>query len=465
VLDDIRLAVVDAFFSLPRGGAEIGGILLGSHEESRVTIADYQPVECEHAFGPGFTLSDRDKARLRQFLAMERPPDLQVVGWYHSHTRSEIFLSDTDLEVYRQFFPEPWQVALVIKPHTFQPARAGFFFRGANGDIHATASYREFILQPLAVRPLPAPGPPLEPAPEPLEIPRSGKVITLAAEPVMEPVAMPPAPEPVAEAVAEMPVEEALDPEPAAELQPEPEPEPEAEAEPEPEAAAPSEHQLPRFLQSAPARPPLWSRRWVKAVAAILVGVALGSAGYLTHQAWLPRLLAGLERLKPTPASAAGTPPAAPASIGLNVLDMDGQLQIRWDRTSPAVRTGAHAVLEILDAGAPLRAVPLDDAHLESGSFTYAREGGQVDVALALDQANGKRLRESTTFLGKPPVKAEDSAELRRQRDDLGRQNMQLQADMKTLAERNRKLERALAASQAELRTQQRRRLENQIPK
>jgi len=29
VLDDIRLAVVDAFFSLPRGGAEIGGILLG----------------------------------------------------------------------------------------------------------------------------------------------------------------------------------------------------------------------------------------------------------------------------------------------------------------------------------------------------------------------------------------------------------------------------------------------------
>ena len=28
VLEDIRLAVMDAFFSLPRGGAEIGGILL-----------------------------------------------------------------------------------------------------------------------------------------------------------------------------------------------------------------------------------------------------------------------------------------------------------------------------------------------------------------------------------------------------------------------------------------------------
>ena len=38
VLDDIRLAVVDAFFSLPRGGAEIGGLLLGRHEVDRVTI-------------------------------------------------------------------------------------------------------------------------------------------------------------------------------------------------------------------------------------------------------------------------------------------------------------------------------------------------------------------------------------------------------------------------------------------
>src|SRR5436190_1502120 len=35
VIDDIRLAVVDAFFSLPRGGAEIGGILLGTYEKGR----------------------------------------------------------------------------------------------------------------------------------------------------------------------------------------------------------------------------------------------------------------------------------------------------------------------------------------------------------------------------------------------------------------------------------------------
>src|SRR6478672_10341107 len=69
VLDDIRLAVMDAFFSLPRGGAEIGGILLGRHENGRVVINDSMPLNCEHAFGPSFVLSPRDFASLEQLLA------------------------------------------------------------------------------------------------------------------------------------------------------------------------------------------------------------------------------------------------------------------------------------------------------------------------------------------------------------------------------------------------------------
>src|SRR5437588_6629587 len=69
VLDDIRLAVTDAFFSLPRGGAEIGGILLGRFERSRLLILEHAPLECEHAFGPSFTISLNDEARLRSLLA------------------------------------------------------------------------------------------------------------------------------------------------------------------------------------------------------------------------------------------------------------------------------------------------------------------------------------------------------------------------------------------------------------
>src|ERR1051325_3075409 len=114
MLDEIRLAVVEAFFSLPRGGAEIGGVLFGSHDQKGVSIATSRPMECEHAMGPTFVLSDKDKARLKAQLEESRQDpelrSLKIVGWYHSHTRSEIFLSQLDLDIYKEFFPQPWQV-------------------------------------------------------------------------------------------------------------------------------------------------------------------------------------------------------------------------------------------------------------------------------------------------------------------------------------------------------------------
>ena len=132
VLDDIRLAVVDAFFSLPRGGAEIGGILLGDYRSGASpspamprSIAN-TPTALPSPFSPP------DESRLNTCWRSTRgAEDMRPVGWYHSHTRSEIFLSDADLKIHKHYFPEAWQVALVIKPHTFQPSRMGFFFREA----------------------------------------------------------------------------------------------------------------------------------------------------------------------------------------------------------------------------------------------------------------------------------------------------------------------------------------------
>ena len=37
-----------------------------------------------------------------------------------------------------------------MKPHTFQPTRIGFFFREADGSVHASASYREEVLDAAA---------------------------------------------------------------------------------------------------------------------------------------------------------------------------------------------------------------------------------------------------------------------------------------------------------------------------
>src|ERR1035437_3866581 len=196
VLDDIRLAVTDAFCSLPRGGAEIGGILLGKFDHGRLVIGDYAALDCEHAHGPSFTLSQPDEARLTELLSAHANDagGLRPVGWYHSHTRSEIFLSDADLEIHHRFFPESWQVALVIKPHIFQPARIGFFFRQADGSVHANASYREDALDALPIRQMPAGAPtappwndpPLRhfrPAPVAAPVPESAPPPAAAAHP------------------------------------------------------------------------------------------------------------------------------------------------------------------------------------------------------------------------------------------------------------------------------------------
>ena len=284
VLDDIRLAVTDAFFSLPRGGAEIGGILLGRRENGRVAIVDHLPMQCEHAFGPSFVLSPKDHAGLAELLATaDRNPHLRVVGWYHSHTRSEIFLSDADLEIHNRFFPQPWQVAIVLKPHTFQPMRAGFFFREADGSIHAAAPYSEVILDPLPMRPVPV----SNGIPEPPSVFSSTRDAAPNG-PVVD-------------------VSTVVEPEtPSA---PERAPEPEIT----PEIAPPS------FATAPP--PP--SRRWLAWTAAALLGVALGGWGYQTRAEWLPRLRSFSQG-------------GASENIGLAAIDREGQLHIQWNGNSRA---------------------------------------------------------------------------------------------------------------------------------
>src|SRR6516164_2471120 len=151
ILEQIRLAVADAYFLVPRGGLEIGGVLLGKHRDRQVQVLEHEPLECEHAFGPSFLLSPRDQERLIDLLmkVRHRSSGLEPVGWYHSHTRSEICLTESDLDLHNRLFPEMWQVALVLRPATSQPTRAGFFFREPGGSIRASASYQEFKLEPL----------------------------------------------------------------------------------------------------------------------------------------------------------------------------------------------------------------------------------------------------------------------------------------------------------------------------
>jgi proteasome lid subunit RPN8/RPN11 len=62
----------------------------------------------------------------------EEYPEEAIVGWYHTHPRMGVFLSQYDTWLHNHFFPEPWQVALVIEPIT---RIGGFFIRQADGEL------------------------------------------------------------------------------------------------------------------------------------------------------------------------------------------------------------------------------------------------------------------------------------------------------------------------------------------
>jgi proteasome lid subunit RPN8/RPN11 len=493
-LDEIRMAVVDAFFSLPRGGAEIGGVLLGKFAGNLLTISDYAALSCEHAHGPGFTLSPPDEARLTELLAVHSMfgGGLRPVGWYHSHTRSEIFLSDADLAVHKKFFPEPWQVALVLKPHTFQPMRMGFFFREADGGIHASASYREEELAPLPMEgelgPRAVEDRPAEVGTAATE--ESESVELQASLPFQAPMEYPAAihEEPdqsehaghgrgfdwrgadsMAEAARESapPASDGWRPErvvPEERVAPPPVVAAEEPAIPRravrEEAYTPAEVAPPKFLMSEPEperKPRSWG--WVIGLVAIL-GIA--GAAVATRQYWVPRV-AALSRTEPT---APPAPVAAPA-LGLNTLDHEGQLQINWDRTSPAVLQGTDAMLQISEAGAPLKAIELDSAHLQAGTFTYAREVEKVDVKLIVHGPKGVDIRETTGFFGKlPERKAPEPANpAPKQADESDKQTTaRLKSDIAFLAAKTKKIEKDLDLVRQELRLQQLRRLNNQVP-
>jgi proteasome lid subunit RPN8/RPN11 len=147
VLNEIRTEAIDGLNRLSRGGLEIGGVLFGRKDGDRITILSHRPLACEYALGPSFTLSPKDELAMEQLLAS---PSLLAVGWYHSHTRSGILLSEKDMQIFNRFFPEPWQIALVVRPHRFDPTVAGFFFREPNG-IRTQSSYCEFTVKSPAV--------------------------------------------------------------------------------------------------------------------------------------------------------------------------------------------------------------------------------------------------------------------------------------------------------------------------
>jgi hypothetical protein len=183
VMEEIRAAVCDGLRRLAHGGLEVGGVLFGLRTDTSIRLLAWRPIFCEHALGPSFRLSESDRSELARSLeAAARDPDLKgldCLGWFVSHARSGIFLTPSDIEIYDSFFPEHWQVTLVLKPTDTGLTQAGFFVRENDGRLQSESSHEEFVIAP--------PTPPS--APERNSAPRDRSPANVSVEPARPRVA------------------------------------------------------------------------------------------------------------------------------------------------------------------------------------------------------------------------------------------------------------------------------------
>jgi proteasome lid subunit RPN8/RPN11 len=116
---------------------EVGGGLAGRHyadpqaDRAFIVVEGVLPARFTRHGSTFLTFTQDTLVAMHDDLE-ERFPDHELVGWYHTHPRMGVFLSSYDVWLHEHFFPEPWQVALVIEPHA---QLGGFFSRDDEGEI------------------------------------------------------------------------------------------------------------------------------------------------------------------------------------------------------------------------------------------------------------------------------------------------------------------------------------------
>jgi hypothetical protein len=137
VIDAILAEMMRGFGAVPKRGAEVGGLLLGSIERGDSTIVrieDFETVECGYTRGPSYLFSAEERETFDEACARWRPEasrDSYAVGFYRSHTRDGMSPAPEDIELMDRCFPGPADVALLVKPFATKASQAGFFFREA----------------------------------------------------------------------------------------------------------------------------------------------------------------------------------------------------------------------------------------------------------------------------------------------------------------------------------------------
>ena len=336
VVDRILAEVMRGFGAVPKRGAEVGGVLLGTIDPADpavVRIEDFEPVECEYKRGPSYQFTSSDADAFEEAVKRWQPeqsPDCYAVGFYRSHTRDGLSLAPEDLELMDDYFSSPSHVALIIKPYGTKVSLAGFFAR--EGDAFPATTPLEF---PFRRRELAGDAPPPRRSLQERR-PRQRQLQTLASTPLFDSL--------------------------------------------ENNVESSSRQPAPAYAVTLPSNSRLRSSIWIPLSFVFLVfGIALG-------------FMIALSR----PPSA-NTISAGDFSLGLSVSKEEDNLRVNWDPLSPAVRAAQRGSLEIQEAGLS-KVVDLDPANLQSGKITVQKQTDSVHFKLTVSPRAGVNITQTVDW-------------------------------------------------------------------
>jgi hypothetical protein len=94
-------------------------------------------------------------------------------------------------------------------------------------------------------------------------------------------------------------------------------------------------------------------------------------------------------------------------TVGLEVRERQGRLQIHWDTGSDLIQRAIEAKLFITD-GPERLFVTLDVRRLRVGAVNYMRRSGRVELRMTLKQPDGRTVDRQITFFGRPSPELEE---------------------------------------------------------
>ena len=339
---------------LPRGGAEIGGLLVGPKSRENGLVVDaILPLPIEYRFGPSMRMSDTDCAKLKDLIeSVQFDPEKAVVGFYRSQTRKNETFRETDREICAAIekthtsFAEHFRCYFVIAPVSRAEKLAHVWMK--NG---ADWEYSQSLLRANSLPSVPAPPP------------TASRDKVHAETTSLETPSLRFPPEDVQQATAgpdffDFPVP----------------------------ASAPSRGPGKKFYST------------LAIFAATFVLSAAGMGGYNAYQAMLKN--------RAEAAATAVQASAPPLRMGFSAARENGLWKLSWDRGTMDVVKPSGAILDIKD-GVSGQRIHLTPSDLSSGTVYYTSRSGDLSFSLQLE---GAQLEEHVRILEGPPPAPETAA-------------------------------------------------------